>query len=195
MESFPLILLIRHRKCLGQLVKSESAAPKGFGNAVLQAKHFTGNEPFLVHAGDDLIVSRNNKFLKRMASTFESRPVDALLCVDEVEDPKNYGVVAGKKVDTDLYRVEKIEEKPLVPFSNLAIVAVYAFSAKIYDCIAKTEPDPSNEIQLTNAIQRLVREGNSVYAMKLKSGERRIDIGTPESYHKLLRSTKSLNSQ
>ena len=164
--------------------------PMGFGNAVFQARHFTGNESFMVHAGDDLIVSKNNTCLRRLIKTFEDHHPDALLFVKEVEDPQRYGVIKGQKMNKDMYCVESIEEKPLVPISNLAIIAVYTFSPNIYASIEETVPDLGGEIQLTHAIQSLIEEGHSVYALELKSNEKRIDIGTPESYRNILRTMR-----
>jgi UTP--glucose-1-phosphate uridylyltransferase len=160
---------------------------RGFGDAVLQARPFTGEENFLVHAGDDLLISAKNHPISRMIEVFEKLNADVLFYVNEVEDTRLYGVIKGRKIKDGLFRVEEIEEKPTVPLSNLAIVATYAFSEKIYEGIKRTSPDVNNEIQLTDAIQYLIEEGYPVYALSLRNDERRIDIGTPESYRKLFR--------
>lgn len=164
--------------------------PRGFGNAVFHAKNFTASEPFLVHAGDDLILSKNNQCLKRLVKVFENKVADAVFYVQKVKDPRKYGVVDGKKLDSNLYQVMRIEEKPSSQSSNLATIAIYAFSPKIYNAIEKIHPDLHNEIQLTNAIQHLINEGGTVYALELEKGEKRIDIGTPDSYWKVLRTTR-----
>lgn len=164
--------------------------PRGFGNAVFHAKHFTGRTPFLVHAGDDLIISKKSQYLQRLVRVFESRNADAVLYVEKVKDPQKYGVVAGRKVEDHLYRVERIEEKPITPLSRLAIIAVYVFSSKIYGALEKTAPDSNNEIQLTDAIQNLITDRHEVYALELRDDEKRIDIGTPESYWRLLKTIR-----
>jgi len=69
--------------------------PKGFGDAVYQAKIFTKNEPFLLHAGDDIILSKNNDHLKRLVEKFNEYDADAIFLVEEVEDPRKYGVMVG----------------------------------------------------------------------------------------------------
>ncbi|MFX1521555.1 MAG: UTP--glucose-1-phosphate uridylyltransferase [Promethearchaeota archaeon] len=162
---------------------------KGFGDAVSQARPFTGEEDFLVHAGDDLLISAKNHAITRMIKEFEKLNADVLLYVNEVEDPRQYGVINGRKIGNGLYQVKGIKEKPTVPLSKLAIIATYAFSEKIYEGIKRTSPDVNNEIQLTDAIQHLIEEGYPVYALLLRNDERRIDIGTPESYHKLFRNS------
>lgn len=164
--------------------------PRGFGDAVLYAKNFTGSEPFLVHAGDDLVLSKSNRSIQRLVQVFEDQVADAVFYVQKVEDPRTYGVIDGKKVGSNLYQVIRIEEKPSSPSSNLATIAIYAFSPKIYNAIEKTRPDEHNEIQLTNAIQHLINEGCAVYALEVEKGEKRVDIGTPDSYWELLRTTR-----
>lgn len=112
----------------------------------------------------------------------EEHKATAVLCVERVEDPRKYGVIIGRKVAKNLYRVRKIIEKPSKPPSNIAVVAVYAFDSTIYQAIEETPPDMRGEVQLTNAIQKLIDQKHSVYAVELNSRERRLDVGTPESY-------------
>jgi len=70
---------------------------------------------------------------------------------------------------------------------------VYVFTPEIYKAIKETRPDSSGELQLTNAIQKLIDKNNSVYAMELGPEEKRLDIGTPQSYLKTIKSM--LNSR
>ena len=115
--------------------------------------------------------------------------------MQKVKDPRKYGVIDGKKVESNLYQVMRIEEKPSSPSSNLAAIAIYAFSPKIYNAIEKTHPDVHNEIQLTNAIQYLINEGCAIYALEVEKGEERIDIGTPDSYWKVLRTIREWSAK
>lgn len=162
--------------------------PKGFGDAVYRAKLFTGNEPFLIHAGDNLVLSQNNDHLKRMMKVFEDYDADAVFLVEEVEDPRGYGVIVGDEVKLDIFEVKKVVEKPREPPSNLAVIALYAFKSMIYRAIEKVKPDKSGEIQLTDAISFLLDWQHKVYALKLKDDEKRIDIGTPQNYLRILKS-------
>ena len=113
---------------------------------------------------------------------FEKNKAAAAFCVEKVRDPRKYGVIVGERVADNSYRVKKVMEKPSVPPSNIAIIAVYAFSPEIYRAIEEISPDATNEIQLTDAIQRLIDGNYPVYAVELSSAEKRIDIGTPQSY-------------
>lgn len=156
--------------------------PRGFGDAVHTARVFTGGEAFLVHAGDDLIVSKNNNHLSRLVNAYYRYNADVTLFVEKVKDPTKYGVIAGKQVDQGAYKVERIVEKPSIPPSNLAAVAIYVFNPMIHQAIEKVQPDESGEVQLTDAIQQLIDQECRVYAIELKKDEKRVDIGTPESY-------------
>jgi len=161
--------------------------PKGFGDAVYRAAIFTGDEPFLMHAGDDVILSQNNDHLKRIMKVFEDYDADAVFLVEEVKHPRRYGVIIGNEIKPGVFEVKKIIEKPEKPPSNLAVIALYTFKPIIYRAIEKVEPDESGEVQLTDAISLLLDWRCRVYALKLKDDERRIDIGTPETYLETLK--------
>jgi len=163
--------------------------PKGFGDAVGRAALFTGNEKFLMQAGDDLIISKNNNHLKRATKTSEEYDADTLFLVEEVPDPRKYGVITGKEIKPDVFQVTNIVEKPRKPPSNLAIVALYIFKPVIYKALKKVKPDKNREIQLADALKILINWNCKVYGLKLKPNERRIDIGTAESYLEMLKST------
>lgn len=167
----------------------------GFGDAVHRAKAFTGAEPFLVHAGDDLIISKKEQYLTNLINVFGKHEASAVFCVEKVKNPRKYGVITGHKITNKIYLVKKIIEKPSTPPSNIAVVGVYVFSPRIHQAIEETPPDASGEIQLTSAIQTLVDQTHSVYAVEMSSNEKRLDIGTPESYLRALNLvTRSRNS-
>ena len=163
--------------------------PKGFGDAVNRAALFTGNEQFLIHAGDDLIISENNDHLKRAIKTYKEYNADALFLIEEVADPRHYGVITGNEIKPGIFKVTNVVEKPEKPLSNLAIIAIYIFKPIIYHAIEKVKPDKNGEIQLTDAIKLLIDWNCKVYGLKLTHNEKRIDIGTAESYLQMLKST------
>jgi len=155
--------------------------PLGFADAVYRAKFFSGDEDFVVHAGDDLILSRKN-YVKRLVFAFSKYKADAAFFVQRVENPTKYGVVTGEKIADGVYHVKQIVEKPSKPPSKLAVVAIYVFNHKIYQAIEKVRPGINNEIQLTDAIRVLINERDAVYGVELNSDEKRIEIGDPASY-------------
>jgi len=166
----------------------------GFGDAVYRAKIFTQGEPFILHAGDDLILSERNNHIKKLVSAFDNYSADIIFYVENVEDPRQYGVIKGNEVNQNLIRVTEIIEKPLIPPSNLAIIALYVFNPLIYEAIEKIKPDEKGELQLADALQVMLTEGRRVFALKLESHEKRVDIGTPKTYLEMLKTTEKVLS-
>jgi len=168
--------------------------PKGFGDAIYNVRAFTGRDKFIVHAGDDLIISKNNNHLIRLMDTYKKYDAEVAFFVEKVKDPTKYGVIEGNEVDPKVYKVQNIVEKPMIPPSNMAIVAIYIFNSSIFQALETTKADKNREIQLTDAIQQLVQKKHKVYAVELNQDQRRIDIGTPESYWQALTTTYKSNS-
>ncbi len=156
--------------------------PRGFGDAVLKAKAFVGGESFLVHAGDSHFISNNADHLRRLMRMRDEMKADALFLSQEVEDPRRYGVVEGEMVADGVVRVKRLVEKPEKPMSKLAVMPVYVFDPVIFKALEATGAGFGRELQLTDAIQRMVDWGLNVYTSFLGSGEVRLDIGSPDSY-------------
>jgi len=163
--------------------------PRGFGDAVLKAEPYV-KEPFLVQAGDTLILSRENNHLMRLLDVYERFKGAATLFVKEVEDPRPFGIIEGREVGKGVYRVERVVEKPDQPSSNLAITAVYLFKPEIFQALRSTLTGKGGELQLTDGIQRLIDMGLEVMALRLGRDDLWLDIGSPESYWNALRFSK-----
>jgi UTP--glucose-1-phosphate uridylyltransferase len=164
------------------LVWINQPEPRGFGDAVLKAKTFIGGDSFLVHAGDSYILSENSRHLKRLMESGESSKTDAALLIQQVQDPRRYGVVEGTRDASGVVQVSRVVEKPQKPASNLAMVAVYAFSPVILKALEVTQKGVGGEIQLTDGIQKMVDWGLTVRAVELEKSDIRLDIGSPELY-------------
>lgn len=161
--------------------------PKGFGDAVLRARPFVGDEKFMIHAGDTYIISKNKAHLDQLIGEYEKSSVDVMLLLQEVDDPRQYGVAEVEKTSGSSLKVSSLVEKPEKPKSNLAIMPLYAFNPEIFKALEKTGPGKGGEIQLTDAIQMLIEQGLKVYAIKLRPNEIRLDIGNPEMYWEALK--------
>jgi len=159
---------------------------KGFGNAVLTAQPFVQNESCLVHAGDSIIISKDMDYLKRLIEAFERFNADAAFLVLEIANPTQYGIVEGEEVEPGIIKVKSVVEKPEKPKTEWAIMAMYAFQSVIFKAIETTEPGKNGEIQLTDAIQKLIDWNLKVYAVKLDSSHAHLDIGSPERYWQAL---------
>jgi UTP--glucose-1-phosphate uridylyltransferase len=156
--------------------------PKGFGNAVLMAQPFVQNEHCLVHAGDSFIISKDMDYIKKLLGAYERFKADAAFIVLEIENPRQYGIIEGDEVETGIFKVKTAVEKPEKPPTNLAIMAMYVFHPVIFKALEATPPGRKGEVQLTDAIQKLIDWGLSVYAVRLDKNYAHLDVGSPERY-------------
>jgi UTP--glucose-1-phosphate uridylyltransferase len=160
--------------------------PKGFGDAVLRAHRFTGDEDFMVHAGDTYVSSQGSSHLNRLLEAHLRLKADATFIVKKTRNPEQYGVIEFEWKKEHEYKVKKVIEKPQKPPSNVAVVAIYIFRPVIFTALQDISPGKDEEIQLTDAIQKLIDSGFSVCAVELKPEEVRLDIGSPELYWEAL---------
>jgi len=134
--------------------------PKGLAHAVLCAREFLGDEPFVMYLGDNLLQEGVLPFVER----FQAGAVDAVIGVTPVANPSSYGVV---ELDGD--RIVSIVEKPDAPRSDLALIGVYLFSPAIHPIIQELQPSRRGELEITDAIWRLHQQGKSI-AVRRVSG-------------------------
>ncbi|MDO4902677.1 MAG: UTP--glucose-1-phosphate uridylyltransferase GalU [Limosilactobacillus sp.] len=154
--------------------------PRGLGDAVLTARDFIGDEPFVVMLGDDLNNINNNgePLTKQLIDSYEQTGASTLAVMRVPhEDTSKYGVInPSKEVTPGLYNVTNFVEKPApkdAP-SDLAIIGRYVFTPEIFDVLANTKPGKGNEIQLTDAIDTL-NQTQRVFAREYKGD--RYDVG------------------
>lgn len=165
----------------------QQPSPKGFGDAVFKAKSFVNNDSFLLHAGDDAILSHKNDHLQRLEKAFLKYDADAAFLVKRIQDPREYGVVEGIELTKKIFKVINFVEKPKKPKSNLASIGIYLFKPSVFEILKKTKPDKKGEVQLADALKKIIKTGLTTIAIELNSNEKRVDVGTPESYVDCLR--------
>ncbi len=154
--------------------------PLGFGDAVLLGRPLITGD-FIVQAGDTFIVSKRDEHLGRLAMIHRRYRAAATILLQEVPDPRQYGVVEGSPLEDGVLRIRSAVEKPELPKSNCAILPVYIFTGAIFDALSETEPGKNGELQLTDAIEKLVLADKPVIGVKLRSDELRLDLGSPET--------------
>jgi len=158
----------------------------GLGHAVLCGKHFVGDQPFVVALGDSIIgMNAQSDMVQRMKQCYVEEDAAAVIAFEEVprSEAYRYGIAAPKS-NGEVFELADVIEKPPVDEapSNLAIAARYVFSPIIFDALERTGFGAANEIQLTDAVRLLIREGHRVYGMRLREDEKRYDIGNFASY-------------
>ncbi len=156
----------------------------GLGHAVLCANSIVGDEPFAVLLADDLIKSSGQPCLSQMIDVYNQYH-GSILGVEEVphEAVDRYGIVEGESIAERLMKVSGIVEKPAIDDapSNLAVVGRYILTPRIFGLLETTGRGVGNEIQLTDAIAKLMEE-ESLYAYNFQG--KRFDCGSKLGYLK-----------
>jgi UTP--glucose-1-phosphate uridylyltransferase len=158
----------------------------GLGHAVLCARPFTGDQPFVVALGDSIIgMHAESDVVRRMTECFQAHDAAAVIAFEEVPEAEvsQYGIAKPRTLG-EVFEIDDLIEKPSVAEapSHLAIAARYVLSPAIFDALVRTPPGRGGEIQLTDAIRALVRQGGRAFGVRLRDNERRYDIGNFESY-------------
>ena len=129
-------------------------APKGLAHAVLIAKDFLGDEPFVMYLGDNFLLGGITKLVQEFAESEAA----AQILLTKVSNPQSFGIA----VVDDKGDVVKLVEKPKDPPSDLALVGVYMFRTQIHEAVRAIKPSGRGELEITDAIQWLVDNKYSV---------------------------------
>ena len=132
-------------------------APRGLAHAVLIARDFLGDEPFVMYLGDNLIVGGISALVKE----FDAGGYDAQILLTRVEHPEQFGVA---ELEPATGAVVRLEEKPAHPRSDLALVGVYMFGTKVHEAVRAITPSARGELEITHAIQWLIDSGADVHS-------------------------------
>jgi UTP--glucose-1-phosphate uridylyltransferase len=149
----------------------------GLGHAILTARDIVGGEPFAVILPDDIIDS-DVPSLKSMIEVYDKYEA-GVIAVERVsdEDTRKYGIIEPEQVSKGLYQILSLVEKPepeQAP-SRLGIVGRYVLTPETFETIVITPPGKGNEIQITDALQILLKQ-QKLYAYELEGV--RYDTGT-----------------
>lgn len=155
--------------------------PRGLGDAVYYARHHVGDQPFAVLLGDS-IVTGDSPCIGQLMEVYEKRqsPIIGLENVPR-ELVSRYGIVGGEQIEDRLYRISHLVEKPSPDQAptTLAIGARYILTPDIFKEIEQTPPGKNDEIQLTDAIERLLAR-RDIFGYHFLG--RRHDIGSKIDY-------------
>lgn len=145
--------------------------PDGIAGALRLCKDFVGDSSCVVLLGDNIF----KEDLTKHVNSFLSNEEDCKVFFKRVADPRRYGVGVFKKK-----KLEKIEEKPEIPQSNLACVGIYMYSNKVFDIISDAKKSDRGEYEITSINNALLEKYKTSYAT-LRSVW--VDAGTMDSYH------------
>ncbi len=132
--------------------------PRGLGHAVMCGAPFIADEPFFVMLGDVLVP--DNACLPKLRAVQEKYGGSVIAVAPVPEElVSRYGVIGGREVEPGVWEVSELIEKPPANEapSNLAIFGRYLLSPKIMEILPKVEPGRGNEIQLTDALNELLK--------------------------------------
>jgi UTP--glucose-1-phosphate uridylyltransferase len=167
----------------GTFTFRRQGAMLGLGDAIFKAKTMIGNEPFGVVLADDICENGSEDgVMKQMVEVYEKYKC-SIVAIMEVPNEKteSYGVISGDEVESGVFRVDAMVEKPKPEEAptNLAIIGRYILTPDVFEVLEKTEAGAGGEIQITDALKVLAKEGK-VIAYKFKGT--RFDCGSVDGY-------------
>lgn len=161
--------------------------PKGLADAILCGDSFADGDNVVVALGDVVLMEQaRGSLVRRLCATHRQRQAAATIAVNwvPVEDTRKYGIVAPANGGEAPMLLRDVVEKPQpgeAP-SNLAITGRYVLSPVAFEYIQRLEPGHGGELQLTDALRAMLRDGLPIYAEPLGPGEETLDIGDIPGY-------------
>ena len=153
--------------------------PKGLGHAILKAKPFIGDDPFVIALGDDIVYNPERPVAKQLIDVYEKYGSSIVGCQEvEEKDISKYGIVKPiERLDESTCVIEDFIEKPSIEEapSNFACLGRYLLTGKIFKYLEEVKPGKGGEIQLTDAILDMLKDGERVLSYNFEG--KRYDIG------------------
>ena len=153
--------------------------PKGLGHAILKAKPFIGDDPFVIALGDDIVDNPERPVAKQLIDVYEKYGSSIVGCQEVAEkDISKYGIVKPiERLDESTCVIEDFIEKPSIEEapSNFACLGRYLLTGKIFKYLEEVKPGKGGEIQLTDAILDMLKDGERVLSYNFEG--KRYDIG------------------
>ena len=144
--------------------------PLGLAHAAGCARDFVGDDDFVMYLGDNIL----KQGITDLVRSFESGEYDAGIALQKVDNPTQFGIA-----DLDQNgNVVRLVEKPDDPPTNFALIGMYVFSPKVFDAIETLEPSWRGELEITDAIQKLLEDGYAIDSHVVEGWWK--DTGKPE---------------
>jgi len=171
---------IKHLSDMANIFYVRQNKPLGLGHAILKAKPFVGDEPFVIALGDDIMYNEENPVSKQLMENYEKFG-HSVIGVQEVadEDISKYGIVKPlETLDEKTVLMESFVEKPTLDEapSKMAALGRYLLTSDIFPYLEKQGAGVGGEIQLTDGVLAMIKDGHHVGAFKFQG--KRYDIGS-----------------
>jgi len=190
---------VNHASSVCDFTYIEQDQMLGLGHAIYTGKPLIDNEPFAVILPDDLCTNDGDSVLKQMSDIYRQYPDCCVVAVEEVpdQDVDKYGIVEistipdaplniaplgnALGVKNSTFKITNMIEKPCLSDAptNLAIIGRYILTPEIFDVLENTSPDKNGEIQITDALMTLAKQGK-VIAYKFEG--KRFDCGSVNGF-------------
>lgn len=178
-KKLDLLDKVEHISSMANICYIRQNMPLGLGHAILKAKTFVGEDPFIIALGDDIIYNPEKVVSKQLIEKYNKYGKSIVACQEvNEEDVNKYGIVKIKKdLDEKTFEIEDFVEKPKIEEapSKIACLGRYLLSPKIFEFLENAEVGKGGEIQLTDSILAMLNSGEEVLAYKFDG--KRYDIG------------------
>ncbi|MDY6122873.1 MAG: glucose-1-phosphate thymidylyltransferase RfbA [Porphyromonas sp.] len=155
---------------------AEQAQPRGLAEAFIIGKDFIANDSVCLVLGDNIFYGQSFSSILQSAVLQVEEQGRAVIFGYQVKDPNRYGVV---ELDAE-GKALSIEEKPLNPKSNLAVVGLYFYPPSVVEVASRVRPSARGELEITSVNSAYLEEGN-LYVDMLGRGFAWLDTGTHEA--------------
>ena len=171
---------VSHISTMANIYYVRQNMPLGLGHAILKAKSFIGDDPFVIALGDDIIYNPEKPVTKQMIEKYELYGKSIIGCQEvATEDVSKYGIAKlGDKFDEATFQMLDFLEKPSIEDapSRIACLGRYLLSGKVFKYLEETKPGKNGEIQLTDGILAMLKDGEDVLSYNFIG--KRYDIGS-----------------
>jgi glucose-1-phosphate thymidylyltransferase len=126
----------------------------GIAAALALVEHFAAGEPVCVVLGDNIIQGN----IRAAADSYGEQNEGAKILLKKVPDPQRFGVP-----ELDGRRVVQIEEKPLQPKSDYAVIGIYMYDARVFEIIRTLKPSGRGELEITDVNNAYIERGEMTW--------------------------------
>ena len=160
---------------MAEFVYLRQKEARGNGDAILTARNIIGDEPFVVCWGDDFILSKPKNRVQQLIEAYNkyNSIIFGSIETRNPEDANKFAFIDGKEIEKNLYKVNKIIEKPGIKNkpSDIACVSGSILIPEIFDALKSVKVKKGKELVYVDGVNVLMNSGRNVYAKKIEGGK------------------------